>query len=152
MTPPLLVFLSLYLNTSSPDDDLSPLSLSSSLLSLTCLLFSSFFFHSSLRLLVRTCVHHQRILATCYLITRARPTLRTSLAEQTRVKHQSACYATKANHTTRTIQHGEREELIQSLTEALFTWKESKADKSNMTKNKEPEAKWRGYPKSKNIC
>eukprot|EP00064_Thunnus_orientalis_P018158 superscaffoldBa00004090_g18250 len=36
----------------------------------------------------KTCVHHQHILATCYLITRARETLKTSLAEQTRVKHQ----------------------------------------------------------------
>lgn len=77
--------------------------------------------HSCLRLLVRTCVHHQHILATCYLITRARATLKTSLAEETRVKHQSVCYATKANHTTRTIHHGECEELIRSLTEALFT-------------------------------
>lgn len=34
---------------------------------------------------------------------------------------KSACYATKANHTTRTVQHGECEELIPSLTEALFT-------------------------------
>lgn len=42
------------------------------------------------RLLVRTCVHHQHIPATCYLITRARATLKTSLAEQTwTAKHQS---------------------------------------------------------------
>lgn len=65
---------------------------------------SVFCLHFSPRLPVRTCVHqHQHILATCYLITRARPTLRTSLAEHTWAKKQSACYATKANHTTRTV-------------------------------------------------
>ena len=65
----------------------------------------------SLRLHARTCVHHRHILATCCLITRARLTLRTSLAEQMQAKHSSVCYATKANHTTRTVQLGEREEL-----------------------------------------
>lgn len=49
---------------------------------------SVFLLHFPLRLLARTCVHHRHILVTCYLITRARPTLRTSLAEQTRAKHQ----------------------------------------------------------------
>lgn len=95
MTPPLQICL--------PSISLPPFLLIISLLSLYPR-FSFIFFlftHFSLRLLVRTCVHHQHILATCYLITRARVTLKTSLAEQTRVKHQSACYATKANHTTR---------------------------------------------------
>lgn len=36
------------------------------------------------------------------------------------------------------IQHGECEELTQSRTEALFTWKGSKVDKSDMTKNCHP--------------
>lgn len=76
----------LYLNTSSPAAHLSSLSLSSSLLYLTRLLLLSLCPHFSLRLLARTCVHHRHILATCYLITRARATLKTSLAEQTRVE------------------------------------------------------------------
>lgn len=107
-----------------PSTSLLPLLLIISLALSYLLVFSfafSLYFHFSARLLARTCVHHQRILATCYLITQARATLKTSLAEQTQAKHQSARYATKANHTTRTIRHGEFEELIQSLTEALFT-------------------------------
>lgn len=100
------------------------------------------------RLLVRTCVHHQHIPATCYLITRARPTLKTSLAEQTRVEQQSVRYATKANHTTRTIQRGECQELIQSLNRGTFyIEKWSKADKSNTTNAVKTEAKRRGNPK-----
>lgn len=95
-------------------------------------------FRFSFRLLVRTCVHHHHILATCYLITRARPTLRTSRAEQIWKKHQSSRYATKAKHT-RTVRHGEYEELIRSLTEALFTL--SNADKSTLTQNEIPNIK-----------
>ena len=107
-----------------------------------------FIFISPPRLLVRTCVHHQHILATCYLITRARPTLKTSLAEQTRVEQQSVRYATKANHTTRTIQRGECEELIRSLNRGTFyIEKRSKADKSNTTNAVKTEAKRRGNPK-----
>ena len=53
------------------------------LLSLLYLTFSlSLLPHFSRRLLARTCVHHRRIPATCYLITRARATLKTSLAER----------------------------------------------------------------------
>lgn len=65
------------------------------------------------------------------------------------MKHQSACYATKANHTTRTIRHRECEELIQSLTEALFTYKRSKTDKSNTTKNCHPRPSWEDIPNIK---
>lgn len=69
----------------------------------------------------------------------------------THMKHQSACYATKANHTTRTIRHRECEELIRSLTEALFTYKRSKADKSNTTKNCHPRPSGEDIPKNKKI-
>lgn len=111
-------------------------------------LYPPLYLYLSPRLLVRTCVHHQHIPATCYLITRARPTLKTSLAEQTRVEQQSVRYATKANHTTRTIQRGECQELIQSLNRGTFyIEKWSKADKSNTTNAVKTEAKRRGNPK-----
>lgn len=121
---------SLYLTASVPADHFSPLSLSSFFLFLSP--------HFSLRLLVRTCVHHRHILATCYLITRARVTLKTSLAEQTRVKHQSGCYATKANHTTRLSGMVVRGTDTESGWSHFFSWKRRKTRKSDTTKNYHP--------------
>lgn len=63
------------------------------------------------RLLARTCVRHRPILATCYLTTRARPTLRTSPAERRarasrhrkkeKEKRKRTRHTTKADHSTR---------------------------------------------------
>lgn len=78
---------------------------------------------------------------------------RLHLLSRARVKHQSARYATKANHTTRTIQHGECEELIRSLPEALFTYSRKGVKQTNQKRWKKfhPRPSGEDIPKSK-IC
>lgn len=106
---------------------------------LCCWLFFYLTCSSSLsvsRLLVRTCVHHQHIPATCYLITRPRATLKTSLAE-----HQTWGEATKCALCNQSWQHNEN----LSNTGSVKNWYRvkqrhfllsngRKADKSNTVK------------------